>query len=99
VSASDAVASGSAASAPAPVGPVASPASPISADAAARVVDLLRAAATAAGGHAVVLSAPRSVRDGIDMWGPVPGLDLMRRVKDQFDPDHRFAPGRFVGGI
>jgi glycolate oxidase FAD binding subunit len=66
---------------------------------AARVVALLRAAATAAGGHAVVLKAPPTVRDRIDMWGPVPGLDLMRRVKDQFDPDHRFAPGRFVGGI
>ncbi|GIE78187.1 FAD-linked oxidase [Actinoplanes philippinensis] len=65
----------------------------------ADVVNLLRAAATAAGGHAVVLIAPPAARDGIDMWGPVPGLDLMRRVKDRFDPDHRFAPGRFVGGI
>ena len=35
----------------------------------------------------------------VDMWGPVPGLDLMRRVKDQFDPDALLAPGRFVGGI
>ena len=41
---------------------------------------------------------PRS-RRRVDVWGPVPALDLMRRVKDQFDPDHRLAPGRFVGGI
>ena len=52
-----------------------------------------------AGGHAVVLTAPPEVREILDMWGPVPGLALMRRVKDQFDPGHRFAPGRFVGGI
>lgn len=48
---------------------------------------------------AVVLTAPASVRSGLDMWGPVPGLDLMRRVKAQFDPAGRFAAGRFVGGI
>jgi len=29
----------------------------------------------------------------------VPGLDLMRRVKERFDPQHRMAAGRFVGGI
>jgi glycolate oxidase FAD binding subunit len=29
----------------------------------------------------------------------VRGLDLMRAVKDRFDPGHRLAPGRFVGGI
>jgi len=39
------------------------------------------------------------VRDTLDMWGPVQGLALMRRVKEQFDPEGRFAPGRFVGGI
>ena len=39
------------------------------------------------------------VREAVDMWGPVAGLALMRRVKDRFDPGHRFAPGRFVGGI
>ncbi|MFI5934478.1 FAD-binding oxidoreductase [Actinoplanes sp. NPDC051494] len=59
----------------------------------------LREAAHRAGGHAVVLTAPAAVRQRVDMWGPVPGLELMRRVKDQFDPGHRFAPGRFVGGI
>ncbi|MGH3656608.1 MAG: FAD-binding oxidoreductase [Micromonosporaceae bacterium] len=49
--------------------------------------------------YAVVLTAPPPVRDQLDVWGPVNGLDLMRRVKAQFDPDSRFAPGRFVGGI
>jgi glycolate oxidase FAD binding subunit len=39
------------------------------------------------------------VRRIVDMWGPVRGLALMRRVKEQFDPGRRFAPGRFVGGI
>jgi glycolate dehydrogenase FAD-binding subunit len=48
---------------------------------------------------AVVLRAPAPVRDLIDPWGPVPGLPLMRAVKDQFDPGHRMAPGRFAGGI
>jgi glycolate oxidase FAD binding subunit len=48
---------------------------------------------------AVVLCAPAAVRDSVDMWGPVPSLALMRAVKDQFDPEHRMAPGRFAGGI
>jgi glycolate oxidase FAD binding subunit len=50
-------------------------------------------------GSAVVLHAPAPVRDAVDLWGPVPALGLMRAVKDQFDPGHRMAPGRFVGGI
>ncbi|GAA2606733.1 FAD-binding oxidoreductase [Paractinoplanes durhamensis] len=62
-------------------------------------VERLRATCVRLGGHAVVLTAPPEIRDILDMWGPVPGLSLMRRVKNQFDPDHRFAPGRFVGGI
>jgi glycolate oxidase FAD binding subunit len=64
-----------------------------------RVVDELRTAAHAAGGHAVVLTAPGSVRDRLDLWGPVPGLELMRRLKRQFDPGDRLAPGHFVSGI
>ena len=50
-------------------------------------------------GSAVVLRAPTEVRALVDTWGPVPALELMRRVKAEFDPDHRLAPGRFVGGI
>ncbi|HEX6870900.1 MAG TPA: FAD-binding oxidoreductase [Micromonosporaceae bacterium] len=67
---------------------------------AAELDEILRSARAAAGnGSAVVLSAPAAVRDAVDGWGPVPGLALMRRVKDQFDPHRRFVAGRFVGGI
>ena len=48
---------------------------------------------------AVVVHAPPVVQDLLDPWGPVPSLPLMRAVKDQFDPGHRMAPGRFAGGI
>jgi glycolate oxidase FAD binding subunit len=63
------------------------------------VVSGLRAAAAPYDGTVTVLTAPVSARDGLDTWGPVPGLDLMRRVKDELDPDHRLSPGRFVGGM
>jgi glycolate oxidase FAD binding subunit len=46
-----------------------------------------------------VVDAPAAVKKSVDVWGPVPALDLMQRVKDRFDPDRRLSPGRFVGGI
>jgi len=60
-------------------------------------VQRLRETCARAGGSVVVVDAPAAVKDAVEVWGPVPALDLMRRVKDQFDPDHRLAPGRFVG--
>jgi glycolate oxidase FAD binding subunit len=51
------------------------------------------------GGSCVVLSAPPPVRELVDVWGPVAGLELMRRVKEQFDPERILSPGRFVGGL
>jgi len=48
---------------------------------------------------AVVVCAATAVRGLVDLWGPVQSLRLMRAVKDQFDPEHRLAPGRFAGGI
>ncbi|MDF1606067.1 FAD-binding oxidoreductase [Nocardioides sp. YIM 152315] len=50
-------------------------------------------------GTVVVVDAPSEVKRAVDVWGPIPALDLMRRVKQQFDPDHRLSPGRFVGGL
>jgi glycolate oxidase FAD binding subunit len=61
----------------------------------------LRAALAGQPGGVTVLTAPASVRDALaargGLNGPVPGLALMRAVKDQFDPEHRLAPGRFPG--
>ncbi len=50
-------------------------------------------------GSAVVQHAPPPVRDLVDLFGPVPSLNLMRAVKQQFDPDRVLSPGRFAGGI
>ncbi|SDY47384.1 glycolate oxidase FAD binding subunit [Geodermatophilus africanus] len=60
----------------------------------------LRTALAPHDGSAVVLRAPDAVRDALDHWGPVgDSLDLMRRVKERFDPERRMSPGRFVGGL
>ncbi|MBA2536286.1 MAG: FAD-binding oxidoreductase [Actinobacteria bacterium] len=49
----------------------------------------------------VVLDAPSDVRDRVDVWGPTDEalVQLMRRVKERFDPSGACAPGIFVGGI
>jgi glycolate oxidase FAD binding subunit len=65
----------------------------------AAVLDGLRAVAARYGGTATVLTAPPEVRALVDLWGLVPGLDLMRRLKQELDPRGLLSPGRFVGGI
>jgi glycolate oxidase FAD binding subunit len=49
-------------------------------------------------GSVAVLAAPAAVLAMAGPDRPLPGLDLMRAVKDQFDPGHRMFPGRFHGG-
>lgn len=71
----------------------------VPADDAPELVRKLRSAAGAWAGTVVVVAAPAGVRAAVDPWGPVGGLELMRRVKDRFDPGALLAPGRFVGGI
>ncbi|MDA2802920.1 FAD-binding oxidoreductase [Nocardiopsis suaedae] len=70
---------------------------------AVRAVASLRARVEeATGGHGslTVLDAPRPVHDaGLDPWGTVPGLPLMRSIKKNLDPDGVLSPGRFAGGI
>jgi glycolate oxidase FAD binding subunit len=65
----------------------------------ARFVAALRSGLARERGGVVVLAAPGPVREALagegGMAGTVPALALMRAVKDQFDPGHRMAPGRF----
>ena len=56
-------------------------------------------ARTGRGTFTLLRTEPHVRAAGVDLWGPVPGLALMRAVKDSFDPEHRLAPGRFAGGI
>lgn len=64
-----------------------------------RLEDVRRTAAEH-GGHARLERAPAALREKVDVWGdPGPALDLNRRIKSKFDPDGRFAPGRFVAGL
>ena len=54
-------------------------------------------AGQASGGpRAVVVYAPDEVRELTDTRGPVPSLALIEAVKDEFDPEHRMAPGRIA---
>lgn len=67
----------------------------------ADLVATLRTLTSAPGEHTVIVRAPRAVTATVDPWGPVPSgvLTLLKNTKTQFDPEHRLAPGRFVGGI
>jgi glycolate oxidase FAD binding subunit len=53
-----------------------------------------------AGGAAVVEHCPLPLKKRIDIWGDLPqGMELMRQVKQRFDPLGILNPGRFVGKI
>ena len=49
----------------------------------------------------VLLDVPEALRDSFDPWSVTegPALELMRRVKQRFDPAGACNPGVFVGGI
>lgn len=59
-------------------------------------LDALRVLAGTHCGHAVVVDGPDDLR--ADPWGaPPPGLAIMRRIKQAFDPAGVLNPGRFIG--
>lgn len=45
-----------------------------------------------------ILAAPAAWKRGIDVWGRRPeGFDVMRSLREQFDPQRTINPGRFAG--
>jgi glycolate dehydrogenase FAD-binding subunit len=50
--------------------------------------------------NVTVLAVPAEWKAGIDVWGATPEtLDIMRALKEQFDPGRVLNPGRFADGI
>jgi glycolate oxidase FAD binding subunit len=66
------------------------------------IVEDLRARLAGVGGSVVVLQRGALPLD-VDPWNdaahPPPSLDVMRAIKQEFDPARLLNPGRFVGGL
>ena len=51
-------------------------------------------------GHCVIEVCPAQLKERIDVWGLDDAqVGLMKRIKEQFDPNGTLNPGRFVKGI
>jgi glycolate oxidase FAD binding subunit len=63
-------------------------------------ITTLRRELAALGASLTILRCPTSLKRHLDVWPDVgDALPLMRRIKQQFDPNGILAPGSFVGGI
>ncbi|MEG4960745.1 MULTISPECIES: FAD-binding oxidoreductase [unclassified Microcoleus] len=60
----------------------------------------VRRGCEAKGGFLTVLAAPADIKQRLDVWGYTgSAIDLMRRIKQQFDPENLLSPHRFISGI
>jgi glycolate oxidase FAD binding subunit len=63
----------------------------------AELVKNWRASVEAVGGFVMLRRRRPGVDAMVESWGRAPGsVEVMRRVKGNFDPENRFAPGRFA---
>jgi len=59
-----------------------------------------RAVSQEHGGSLVLRRGTVALKAAFDVWGPSPqGVDIMKNLKQTFDPHHILNPGRFVSGI
>ena len=64
------------------------------------IVARARRASHRLGGSLIVEQAPLDVKDGLDVWDYTgESLEVMRRLKAQYDPNGTLNPNRFTGGI
>ncbi len=69
-------------------------------DALSKVAEEVFSSVAAKAGSAVLLHAPQTLKQRINVWGARRAdHGMMERVKRAFDPKNIFAPGRFVGGL
>ncbi len=70
------------------------------ADTLTAIIAKLRKRASQLGATAVVQRCPPDAKARIDVWGEDhPGIEVMRRMKNLYDPNGIMNPGRFVGRI
>jgi glycolate oxidase FAD binding subunit len=66
----------------------------------AQIASSLFEYAAAHNGSASIPFCPTALKRVVNIWGPARSdAALMRRIKNAFDPENIFAPGRFVAGI
>ena len=66
----------------------------------AEMIRQIRRGCEAKGGFLTVLVAPLVLKQQLDVWGYTgSAIDLMRRIKQQFDPENILSPHRFISGI
>jgi glycolate oxidase FAD binding subunit len=69
-------------------------------DALSKIAEEVFATVDSRRGYAIVLHAPQTLKQRINVWGSKRAdYPMMERIKRAFDPKNIFSPGRFVGGL
>ena len=50
-------------------------------------------------GSALVERVRLNVKKSVSVWGKTDNITIMKKIKEQFDPQNLLSPGRFAGGI
>ena len=65
-----------------------------------KTISDVRLAARQHGGTVLVEICHPSIKVNMDVWGEEPsGMEIMKRIKDQFDPQRLLNRGRFIGRL